>query len=433
MLRRLDLRGAAEADLRKMLPRPVLAANPPAAEVKALLEEVRTGGDAAVREVTRRIDGVELGDLRVPSADLAAALDDVDPALRDALGLARDSIEAFHQAQVHPEVRYERDGVVVRELRRPVDRAGVYVPGGAVPLLSTVLMTAIPARVAGVPEVVLCTPPGRDGKAAPGILAAAALAGVDAVYCCNGPAGIGAMAYGTESIPSVDVIVGPGNVYVAQAKREVAASGLVGVPSSFAGPSEVVVVADESATVQFAAIDLIVQVEHGPDGLAWLVTWSEEVADSIVEAVAKLAALAPRREVIEANLEANSYVALVDGPAQAIAVANAIAPEHLQLMTAEPEALLPLVRHAGAVFCGPYSPASVGDYVAGPSHVLPTYGSARFAGALRVDDFVKNIHVVSVDEGALARLAPSVAALAEAEGMASHAESVRIRTETGHP
>jgi histidinol dehydrogenase len=223
----------------------------------------------------------------------------------------------------------------------------------------------------------------------------------------------------------VDVIVGPGNVYVAQALRQVA--GVVGVPSSFAGPSEVVVVADDSTPVDYAAIDLMVQVEHGPDSVAWLVTWSEEAADRIGEAVAKLAAGAPRRAVIEANLEANSYVALVDGPEQAMDVANALAPEHLELLAADPEALLSRVRHAGAVFCGPYAPASVGDYVAGPSHVLPTAGSARFAGGLRVDDFQKHVHVISVDEPALARLAPSVAAIAEAEGLATHAESVRIR------
>jgi histidinol dehydrogenase len=233
------------------------------------------------------------------------------------------------------------------------------------------------------------------------------------------------MAYGTESIRPVDVIVGPGNVYVSQAKREV--SGVVGVPSSFAGPSEVVVVADETTPAEYAAIDLIVQVEHGPDGLAWLITWSEDVADRITDVVEKLTAESPRRDTIAENLERNSYVALVDGPEQAIELANAIAPEHLQLMTADPDSLLPLVRHAGAVFTGAYAPASVGDYIAGPSHVLPTYGSARFAGALRVDDFSKHIHVVSVDEATLGRLAPHVAAIAEAEGLAAHAESVRLR------
>lgn len=403
-----------------------MAAEPPIAEVRALLAEVRAGGDTAVRTLTERHDGVQVAELRVPPSAWDAALAALPPLLREALEAARDNIVAYHQAQIHDEARHEKDGLVVRELRRPVDRAGVYVPGGATPLLSTVLMTVLPAKVAGVAEVVLCSPPDpATGTVAEGILAAAALSEVDEVYCANGPAAIGAMAFGTESLRPVDVIVGPGNVYVAQAKREVAS--LVGVPSSFAGPSEVVVVADEITPPELAAIDLIVQIEHGPDGLAWLITWNEDAAARIVEAVATLTAETPRREIIEANLAANCFVALVDGPAQAMDLANAIAPEHLQLMTADPDSLLPMVRHAGAVFCGLYAPASVGDYMAGPSHVLPTYGSARFASALRVDDFTKFVHVVSVDGPALARMAPHVAAIAEAEGLAAHAASVRMR------
>lgn len=425
MLRRLDLRGKT-GDLRADIPRPQAATEPPVAAVQALLAEVRAGGDEALRDLTERFDGVRPEALRVPPAEIEAALASIPPLLREALEAARANVLAYHREQLHDDARYEKDGLVVRELRRPVDRAGVYVPGGLTPLISTVLMTVIPARVAGVPEVVLCSPPDRQtGSVAPGILAAAALAGADEVYGLNGPAAIGAMAYGTETIRPVDVIVGPGNVYVSQAKREV--SGIVGVPSSFAGPSEVVVVADETTPAEYAAIDLIVQVEHGPDGLAWLITWSDDVADRITDVVEKLTAESPRRDTIADNLERNSYVALVDGPEQAIELANAIAPEHLQLMTADPDALLPLVRHAGAVFTGAYAPASVGDYIAGPSHVLPTYGSARFAGALRVDDFSKHIHVVSVDEPTLARLAPHVAAIAEAEGLAAHAESVRLR------
>ncbi len=426
MLRRLDLRGMT-GDLRGEIPRPKAATEPPVAQVQALLAEVRAGGDEALRDLTERFDGVRPPDpLRIPQADLDAALAALPPLLREALEAARANVLAYHREQLHDDARYENNGLVVRELRRSVDRAGVYVPGGLTPLISTVLMTVIPARVAGVPEVVLCSPPDKEtGTVAAGILAAAALAGVDEVYALNGPAAIGAMAYGTESIRPVDVIVGPGNIYVSQAKREVA--GIVGVPSSFAGPSEVVVVADETTPAEYAAIDLIVQVEHGPDGLAWLITWNEEVADRITSVVEKLTAASPRRETIADNLERNSYVALVDGPAQAMTLANAIAPEHLQLMTADPDALLPLVRHAGAVFTGSYAPASVGDYIAGPSHVLPTYGSARFAGALRVDDFSKHIHVVSVDEATLARLAPHVAAIAEAEGLPAHAESVRLR------
>lgn len=339
--------------------------------------------------------------------------------------MARANILAYHRGQIRDDTRHERDGIVVREVHRPVDRAGVYVPRALAPLVSTVLMTVIPARVAGVAEVVLCSAPGTDGTVAPGILAAAALAGVDEVYRVGGPQAIAAMAFGTESIAAVDVVVGPGGPHVAEAKRQVA--GVVGVPSSFAGPSEVAVIADETTPAEYAAIDLIVQVEHGPDSVAWLITWSEDAAERIAAIVEKLAGDSARHDVIKRNLDENSFIALVDGPDHAVALANAIAPEHLELMNADPEALVPLVRHAGAVFTGVYAPASVGDYLAGPSHVLPTYGSARYSGALRVDDFVKVIHVVSLDEATLARVAPHIAAIAEAEGLAAHAESVRIR------
>lgn len=424
MLHRLDLRGAG-GDLRSRLPRPEAAKEPPVAAVQAIVADVRERGDAALRELTARFDGAELDDLRVSPAACDAALAAIPPLLREALEAASAGILAFHREQVNDEIRHERDGIVVRELRRPVDRAGLYVPGGRARYPSTVLMTAIPARVAGVPELVLCVPPDADGSVAAPTLAAAALAGVDEVYRVGGAQAVAAMAYGTESIRPVDVIVGPGNIYVSLAKREVA--GVVGVPSSFAGPSEVVVIADDTAPPSYAAIDVIVQAEHGPDGLAWLVTWSEQAADAITDEVARLVAESPRRAEIESTLADGGYAVLVDGPEQAIEVANAIAPEHLELMCADPDSLLPLVRHAGAVFTGPFAPASVGDYLAGPSHVLPTYGSARFAGALRVDDFVKHVHVVSLDEGTLARVAPHVAAIAEAEGLAAHAESVRIR------
>jgi histidinol dehydrogenase len=292
-------------------------------------------------------------------------------------------------------------------------------------------MTAVPARVAGVPEVALCVPPGPDGRVFTPTLAAAALAGVEEVYRIGGAQAVAALAYGTDSLPAVDVIVGPGNVYVALAKREVAGEGLVGVPGAFAGPSEVVVVADATVPAEWAAVDVVVQAEHGPDGLAWLVTWSEPVADAVSTAVARIVAASPRRADIEATLDGGGYAVLVDGPAQAIEVANAIAPEHLELMCADAESLLPLVRHAGAVFTGPWAPASVGDYLAGPSHVLPTFGSARFAGGLSVDDFVRTIHAISLDEAALASVAPAVATLAEAEGLAAHADSVRMRLRPG--
>ena len=426
MLARLDLRGYG-TDIGDRLPRPDLGGAAPVEAVREILAEVKKRGDAALREYTERFDGVTVDQLSIGPAALDEALAATPAELRAALEEARAAILAYHQAQLQDDATHERDGITIRELARPVDRAGVYVPGGRAPLLSTVLMTAIPARVAGVREIVLCSPPGPDGHVPAGILAAAALAGVDEVHPVGGAQAIAALAYGTESIRAVDVIVGPGNVYVATAKREVGAEGAVGLPAAFAGPSEVVVVADETTPPDYAAIDLVVQAEHGPDGLAWLITWSESVADAVSGAVSRLVAESPRRADLEATLDGGGYAVLVDGPEQAAAVFNAIAPEHLELMNSDPESLVPLVQNAGAVFCGVDAPASVGDYVAGPSHVLPTFGTARFSSALRVEDFLKWIHVVSLDEGALARVAPHVAALAEAEGLPAHAESVRLR------
>jgi len=245
------------------------------------------------------------------------------------------------------------------------------------------------------------------------------------VYGVGGAQAIGAMAYGTESVRPVDVIVGPGNVFVAIAKREVA--GLVGVPSSFPGPSEVVVIADATAPAELAAVDVILQAEHGPGGLAWLISWDAEVLDAIVAEIEAQVAVAPRREDIESTFAEGGYAVLVDSPEQAVAVSNTIAPEHLELITEDPPALVELVRHAGAVFCGPWSPASVGDYLAGPSHVLPTDGTARFGSALTVSDFQKDVHVITLTQAAVEQAAPVVAAIARAEGLAAHAESVLRR------
>lgn len=427
MLTRLDLRGVTDLD--GALPRPEVAAEGPVAAVRTILSDVQSRGDEALRDLTARFDGVVLTDLTVPQEALDQALGSLEPAVREALEVAAANVASYHRAQLHHEVEHRRGGTVVRALRRPVRRAGCYVPGGRAAYPSTVLMTAVPARVAGVEQVVLCVPPERStGRVNPVVLAAAAVAGVDSVHPVGGAQAIGAMAYGTASIEAVDVICGPGNVYVALAKREVA--GVVGVPSAFAGPSEVVVIADDTAPPEFAAIDIIVQAEHGPDGLAWLITWSPQVADAVSDAVAKLVAEAPRRAEIESTLATAGYAVLVDGPEQALEVANRIAPEHLQLMTSHPESLLPLVNNAGAVFCGPWSPASLGDYVAGPSHVLPTDGTARFASALTVDDFQKHIHVVTADRNGFDELAPHVEALALAEGLDAHARSISLRRES---
>jgi histidinol dehydrogenase len=408
-----------------VLPRPNLGEEGPVAQVRAILEGVRTGGDAAVRDYTRTFDGVELDDLRVADADLDAALEALPSALRSALEEAHDAIEAFHRHRSPLPPLYERGGITVTHLELPVERAGVYAPGGRAKYPSSVLMTAVPARVAGVDEVVCCVPPQPDGTLPIEILAAARLAGVDEVYRIGGAQAIAAMAYGTESIGKVDVIVGPGSKWVSIAQREV--RGVVGVPAAFAGPSEVVVVADETVPVTYAAIDVIVQAEHGPDGLAWLITTSEEYAKAVAEEVARLVALSPRRDDTESTLARGGYAVIANSPEQAIAVSNEIAPEHLELLGADADALLPLVRHAGAIFLGPWSPASVGDYLAGPSHVLPTFRTARFSSVLGVEDFTRRVHAVAVDEQGMKRVAHDLAAIALAEGLPAHAESALLR------
>jgi histidinol dehydrogenase len=428
-LRRLDLRDftGGRRELADALPRPVDEQDRSSAAVATIIAQVRADGDAALRRLTREFDGVELDRLRVPDEEIQAALARVPRPLQDALDVAHDRILGYHAhvSGTEPADDYESGGIEVRHLVRPVHRAGCYAPGGRARYPSTVLMCAVPAQVAGVDEIVLCVPPGPDGRVDDATLAAAAVAGVDEVYRVGGAQAIAAMAYGTESIEPVDVIVGPGNRYVAEAKRQV--SGAVGVASAFAGPSEVVVIAGPATPPELAAIDLVVQAEHGPDGLAWLVTWSEEVADAVDDRVDRLVAESPRRGDLEATLASGGYVVLVDGPESACAVANVVAPEHLEILTDDPESLLPLVTSAGAVFLGTDSPASVGDYLAGPNHVLPTNRSARFASALGVDDFVRHIHAVSVSEKALEVLGPHVITLAETEGLAAHAQSVRLR------
>jgi len=424
VLRRIDLRTSSAA-LEEVLPRPTTPSGGPVDAVREILATVRADGDAAVRAYTERFDGVSLDTLVVDGGKIEAAIDRVDPRVREALETAAERIRAYHEAQMPTEVSVEHSGLSVRGLHRAVERAACYVPGGRALYPSTVLMTAIPASVAGVDEIVLCVPPGPDGAVPDVVLAAASIAGVHEVISVGGAQAIAAVAYGTESIRPVDVIVGPGNVFVALAKQEVA--GLVGVPSSFAGPSEVVVVADGSVSADYAAVDVILQAEHGPDGLAWFVTWNEEFADEVVNSIERLVAAAPRRAEIEATLQSSGVAVICATIEQAMEVANFIAPEHLELQTADDEALLALVRHAGAVFCGAYAPASIGDYAAGPSHVLPTSGTARFASALTVRDFMKDLHVVRADREGFEALAETVEVLAGAEGLDAHAASIRLR------
>jgi histidinol dehydrogenase len=423
MLARLDLRGFTGDLVAAVARRPVADDEAKVAAVREIIAAVRARGDEAVRELTARFDGCEVEDARVAPVEMKAALESASPALRKALEYARGEITAYHEAQLGARVERDHAGVRVRELVVPVDRAGCYVPGGRANYPSTVLMTVVPARVAGVPEVVLCVPPDRDGRVSEPTLAAAALAGADEVFRVGGAQAIAAMAYGTATIRPVDVIHGPGNEYVALAKREVTGE----VVTDYAGPSELVVVADASAAPDLVAVDLLAQAEHGPGGSVVLVAWEERVLDAVIPALARLLGDASRRAEIEATLETGGRAVLVDDAEQAMAVVNAIAPEHLELVTEDPERLVPLVRNAGAVFCGPWAPTVVGDYVAGVNHVLPTGRAARFASALRVDDFRKHVHVVTLDRAALRRVTPYIQALAEVEGLHEHARSAELR------
>jgi histidinol dehydrogenase len=423
-LARLDVRGLRDR-LEEVLARPEGPAADVGEAVAAIIAQVRRDGDDGLRALTARFDKAEITAIAVAPADIEAALTRVPDPLREALEVAHGRIVAYHRRDVAEPHDFVSDGVRVTELVRPMARAGCYAPGGLARYPSTVLMCAAPARVAGVAEVVLCVPPGPDGRLDDATLAAAAIAGVDEVYRVGGAQAVAAMAYGTESIRRVDVIVGPGNRYVAEAMRQV--SGVVGIPAAFAGPSEVVVVAGPDTPAELAAIDLAVQAEHGPDGLSWLVTWSAEKLDEVDAALDRIVAASPRRAALEATLSSGGYGCLVDGPEEAIAVANVVAPEHLELLIDDGRWLLPFVEAAGAVFLGPWSPASLGDYVAGSNHVLPTNRSARFSSALSARDFRRYIHVVEADREALAVLGPHVVTLAKTEGLAAHAQSIEVR------
>jgi histidinol dehydrogenase len=426
MLTRTDLRGL-HGDLRAVLARHDASVVDVGPAVRDIIAAVREHGDAALFELTKRFDGAELDDLAVPVAERNAALERLDPDLVLALEFARDQILAWHEAQREREAVHERAGVHVRELVLPVDRAGCYVPGGRAAYPSTVLMTAVPARVAGVPDVGLCTPPGRDGRVSDATLAAAQIAGVDAVYRVGGVQAIAALAFGTETIAPVDVVVGPGNRFVSIAKREVAGAGVVGIDSP-AGPSELVLVADAGAPPDLVAADLAAQAEHGPGGTAVLVTWDPALADAVDAALAAFVGGAARADEIRTTLDAGGHTLLVRDAEHALTVANRIAPEHLELMVAEPDALLPRVRNAGAVFCGAAAATALGDYVAGANHVLPTGRAARFASALRVDDFRRHVHVVRATPDGAAGLGAVGAVIARAEGLEAHARSLELRT-----
>ena len=424
MLQRIDLRGANKP-FASLLPRFDVSAGMPTAAVREILSKVRDGGDEAVRSLTSQFDGVDIADFRVAPEILSEAWEALDKGLASALQVAHDRILEFHQGERAQSHEVTQDAITVLSVPQPVERAGLYIPGGLASYPSTVLMTALPARAAGVNEIVVCTPPNPRGETDQAVLAAAYLCGVDELYKIGGVQAIGAMAYGTETMRAVDVIAGPGNAWVATAKQEVA--GTVGIAAAFAGPSEIVVVGDESCPTSSAAVDLVLQAEHGPGGRAWLVTWNEKYAHEVESAIEDIVSLSPRRNETLETLTDGGYLCLVDGPADAVEVVNAIAPEHLQLMCDNAKELAGSIRNAGAVFIGNWAPASIGDYVAGPSHVLPTAGTARFSGALTVDDFQKRMHVIEVSKEGFDTVGSAVSEIAEAEGLWAHAASVRER------
>lgn len=398
--------------------------------VAAIVGEVRARGDRALLEYTARFDGFEPADaatLRVGPDALAEAADAVDPELLASLGRAAENVRRFHEKQrEHGFLELEPDGTVLGQRVAPLRRVGIYVPGGRAAYPSSVLMNAIPAAVAGVDEIAMATPaPG--GEVLPVVLAAAHVAGVTEVLRIGGAQAVAALAYGTETIPRVDKITGPGNRWVAEAKRQV--FGAVDI-DMVAGPSEILVIADGGADPVHVAADLIGQAEHDPDAIAWLVTPSAELAERIPAELERLLARSPRRDVARAALEANGLIVLVDTLEDAAAVADLRAPEHLELLVAEPLALAGRIRNAGAIFLGDSSPEPMGDYFAGPNHVLPTGGSARFASPLGVYDFVRRTSLIGLSPARLRRDAPDVIRLAESEGLFGHAEAVRVRLRT---
>ena len=398
--------------------------------VRTILEDVRERGDAAVFAHTERLDGVRLEaqTLRVPDAAGDDALASLDPRVREALALAAERIEAFHARQRRESWFTDEAGTgVLGQLVRPLRRVGLYVPGGSAAYPSSVLMNAMPARVAGVAEVVMCTPVGGGRDVAPAVLAAARLAGVREIYRIGGAQAVAAMAFGTATIRPVDKIVGPGNIYVATAKRLV--FGIVGI-DMVAGPSEIVVVADETAPADWVAADLLAQAEHDAMASAVCITPCAAHARSVEAEVARQLSLLPRRAIAEQAVNRFGAVIVAEDLAAAVRLANAVAPEHLELMVADPWALVPDVRHAGAVFLGRHTPEVAGDYLAGPSHVLPTGGTARFSSPLSVEDFQTRSSLLGLTPEAIRRWREPVTRLAELEGLEAHARAIRIRTET---
>ncbi|MAE27203.1 MAG: histidinol dehydrogenase [Pedosphaera sp.] len=393
--------------------------------VDGILDDVRQRGDAAVAEYTERFDRFRPVPIAVPKDDLSRAWRELPENLRDALDLAHRRIQEFHQRQRPQDIAVTGvHGEKLGRRWRPVERAGLYVPGGRAAYPSTVLMNAVPAKVAGVNDIVICSPAGPDGQVNPVVLAAAHLTGIRSVMRIGGAQAVAAMAFGTESVPKVDVISGPGNLYVTLAKQAV--YGQVGI-DSLAGPSEVLVIADQSAVPSQVAADLLAQAEHDPLAAAVLVTTDAALAETIGTEIALQLEGHPRREICEASLGNWGLVVVCSDLETCAQLSDGFAPEHLELLVERPEPLADRIHHAGAIFLGPWSPEAVGDYLAGPNHTLPTCGAARFSGALSVETFMRHTSLIGFNQAALEATASAVQELAVSEGLHSHADSVRRR------
>ena len=427
MLKRIDLKQNDNGAISAALSASSLGNADVEQTVLAIINDVKIRGDEALCHYAEKFDGFIPESFLVSDAEIDEAYNSCAADLIDAMERAAKRVREFHRTQLHSGSSFDEGNLEVQTVYRPVNRAGCYVPGGRASYPSTVLMTVIPAVIAGVSDVVICTPPGEDGKISPAVLVASRIAGASSVYAIGGAQAVSAMAYGTESVSAVDVIVGPGNIYVATAQRMVSQD--VGIAAAFAGPSEIAVIADETANPKFAAIDLMVQAEHGPDGQAWLMSTDEKIIEAILQELEILVNNSKRRQEIMSTFDEGGFAVLVKDLSQAFDVANTVAPEHLQLMIENPENYLSLIQNAGAVFMGNMAPASVGDYYAGPSHVLPTDRSARFASALTIHDFIKDIHVISMGANALKEAANTIIKIANEEGLEAHAESIRLRIE----
>ena len=398
-----------------------------AAIVSDIIADVKENGDRAVKAYCAKFDKAELTSLEVTPEEIQAAISQVEPEFLDILREAAENIRSFHSRQVRNSfVIADKPGIVLGQKITPIEKVGVYVPGGTAAYPSTVLMDTIPAKIAGCPQLVMVTPPGRDGKVNPAILAAASIAGVNRIFKVGGAQAIAALAYGTESIPKVDKIVGPGNAFVAEAKKQV--FGRVSI-DMIAGPSEILVIADGKSNPVHVAADLLSQAEHDKLASAVLVTDSEELALAVQAELERQLPLLPRQEIARASIENNGKIIVAETLMAGIEIANEIAPEHLELQVDDPFSYLDAIQNAGSIFLGRSCPEALGDYFAGPNHTLPTSGTARFSNPLSVDDFVKKSQFSYYTPEALAKAADKIAAFAEKEGLRAHGRSVTIRKE----